>query len=81
MWAGQEEENHPMSIMSVDEPTHLRNRRAVAGAFTEHAIIEHAPLLAGLVDTMIRKFNEEIARGEGRATIDLTAWFNWLTFE
>jgi cytochrome P450 len=81
VWAGQEEENHPVSIVSTDEGTHLRNRRALAGAFTEHAIAEHAPLLEGLIETMMQKLSEAVARNNGCAVVDFTDWFNWLTFD
>lgn len=81
VWAGQEEEYRPISIVSTDEATHLRNRRALAGAFTEHAITEHAPLLEGLVETMMQKFAEAAKQGDRSAIVDFTDWFNWLTFD
>ncbi|KAL6150763.1 hypothetical protein ACJQWK_00291 [Exserohilum turcicum] len=81
VWAGQEEEHHTISIVSTDEATHLRNRRALAAAFTEHAIAEHATILEGLVDLMMQKFSEATAQGQGRAVLDLKGWFNWLTFD
>ncbi|KAH7558807.1 hypothetical protein BM1_04944 [Bipolaris maydis] len=82
VWAGQEEEHCPISIVSTDEATHLRNRRALAGAFTEHAIIEHAPLLEGLVETMMQKLGEATKKGNRSAiVVNFTDWFNWLTFD
>jgi cytochrome P450 len=81
VWAGQEEEHHPISIVSTDEPTHLRNRRALAGAFTEHAIAEHAIILEDLVAVMVAKFREAIAAGQGQAVVDMSDWLNFLTFD
>ena len=81
VWAGQEEEHHPISIVSTDESTHLRNRRALTGAFTEHAIVEHAPVFEGLIGLLIQKLKDAIIQGQGNAITDLTSWMNWLTFD
>lgn len=81
VWAGQEEKKHPVSIVSTNEETHLRNRRALTGAFTEHAISEHASALEELVGLMITRFKESIASAEGKAVVDLVDWTNFLTFD
>lgn len=80
-WTGNEEKNHPISIVSTDEATHLRNRRALAGAFTEHAIVEHAVILEDLVGTMIQRFKEATESANNRATLNVVDWLNWLTFD
>lgn len=81
VWAGQEEEHHPISIVSIDEATHLRNRRALIGAFTEHAIAEHAPVIESLVNLMIQRFRDVVTRSPDRAVVDIVDWFNFLTFD
>ncbi|KAF2439282.1 benzoate 4-monooxygenase cytochrome-like protein P450 [Karstenula rhodostoma CBS 690.94] len=81
IWAGQEEKKHPISIVSTHEETHLRNRRALTGAFTEHAISEHVSALEDLVGLMITRFRENIASAEGKAVVDLVDWTNFLTFD
>jgi cytochrome P450 len=81
VWTGQEEKDHPMSIVSTDEHTHLKNRRALAGAFTEHAIEEHAAVLESLIDLMMNKLKESVESGQGRTVADITDWFNFLTFD
>lgn len=81
VWAGQEEQEHPVSIVSTNEETHLRNRRALTGAFTEHAISEHASLLEGLIGLMITRFKEQATSGQGKAVVDLVDWTNFLTFD
>ncbi|KAJ4299478.1 hypothetical protein N0V90_004723 [Kalmusia sp. IMI 367209] len=82
IWAGQEERNNPISIVSTDEETHLRNRRALTGAFTEHAISEHASTLEDLISLMITRFRERIASSSnGRTVVDLVDWTNYLTFD
>lgn len=80
-WTGQEEEKHPVSIVSTDEATHLRNRRALTGAFTEHAIAEHAFILEGLINVMLKNFLMSAENGQGRTIVNATDWFNFLTFD
>jgi cytochrome P450 len=80
-WSGQEEKAHPISIVSTDEATHLRNRRALTAAFTQHAITEHASVLEDLVGLMIQRFKEETIGGDGSAVLNIVDWLNWLTFD
>lgn len=80
-WTGQEEEKHPISIVSTDEATHLRNRRALTGAFTEHAVTEHAFVLEDLTGMMLKNFRTSAENGRGRTPANLTDWFNFLTFD
>ncbi|KAF2010740.1 benzoate 4-monooxygenase cytochrome-like protein P450 [Aaosphaeria arxii CBS 175.79] len=81
IWAGQEEATHPLSIVSTDEATHVRNRRALMGAFTEHAVIEHAPILESLVDTMIQNFKQDAIKNQGRIIVNISDWLNFLAFD
>ncbi|KAJ8113006.1 hypothetical protein OPT61_g4758 [Boeremia exigua] len=80
-WTGNEEKDRPISIVSTDEATHLRNRRALTGAFTEHAIVEHSSILEGLVGLMIQRFKEATDNVNNAAMFDIVDWFNWLTFD
>lgn len=80
-WTGNEEKDQPFSIVSVDEATHLKNKRALAGAFTEHAIAEHAAVLEGLVGLMIERFRNATDKANGSAILNIGDWFNWLTFD
>ena len=70
-----------MSILSTDKATHLRNRRTLTGAFTEHAIAEHASFLESLVGLMIQRFKEATDKAHGSAVLNLVDWLNWLTFD
>lgn len=81
IWAGDQEKNPPVSIVSANEETHVRNRRALTGAFTENAISEHAPVLEELVGLMVTRFKERIEGGSGTAVVDLVDWTNFLTFD
>jgi cytochrome P450 len=81
IWTGQEEKDRPMSIVSTDEHTHLKNRRALAGAFTGHAIAEHAAVLESLIGLMMEKLKESVENEQGRTVANITDWFNFLTFD
>jgi len=80
-WTGNEEKHHPFSIVSTDEATHLKNKRALTGAFTEHAIAEHSPILEALVGLMIQRFKDATDNGNKPAVLNIVNWFNWLTFD
>lgn len=80
-WTGNEEKDHPFSIMSTDEATHLKNRRALIGAFTEHAIAEHASILENLVGLMIQRFKEATNNATNSTMLDVVDRLNWLTFD
>lgn len=51
------------------------------GAFTEHAIAEHASVLEDHVRLMISQFRERVAAGEGKTVVDIVDWLNFLTFD
>ncbi|KAF1952725.1 benzoate 4-monooxygenase cytochrome-like protein P450 [Byssothecium circinans] len=78
--------NDPHSLMSVDEKAHTRHRRALTGAFTEHAVGENAGMLECYVDLMVSKFRE-LAAVQGTedkkntAIINIVDWLNYLTFD
>lgn len=80
-WTGNEEKDHPVSIVSTDEATHLRNRRALTGAFTEHAVAEHATILENLIGIMMQRFVKAADNAGGCATLNIVDWLNWLTFD
>ncbi|PVI03954.1 cytochrome P450 [Periconia macrospinosa] len=71
----------PQSIVSTEEDAHLRNRRALTGAFSEHAVSEHGGVVEGYVDLMVRKLSEMAVGGNGEAVVDMVDWFNFLTFD
>lgn len=104
IWAGQEEEERPVSVVSCDEAvssamalvatehvltiallqTHLKNRRALTAAFTDHAIAEqHGPVIESLVDLMITKFKDAISasNGQDEAIVNMVDWFDFLIFD
>ncbi|KAF2106482.1 cytochrome P450 [Lophiotrema nucula] len=69
------------SILSADEAAHLRNRRALMGAFTDNAVSEHASVVESYVDLMVEKFRDISDAQGGKAIIDIVQWLNFLTFD
>ncbi|KAJ4986130.1 cytochrome P450 [Stagonosporopsis vannaccii] len=80
-WTGNEEKDHPFSIVSTDEATHLKNKRALTGAFTEHAIAEHSSILEELIGLMIQRFKDAADSADKSTVLNIVNWFNWLTFD
>lgn len=78
---GKQPPGAPDSIASVDVNAHTRIRRGLMGAFTEHAVNEHASMIESLVDLMIAKLTERATSSDDCATVDLVDWFNFLTFD
>ena len=64
--------------MGPDEETHARYRRALMGAFSDKALRDYSHILEDHVDLFIRKLQEKASSSE---PVDLTAWFNFLTFD
>ena len=71
----------PGCIVSTDEAQHARHRRGITGAFTEHAIREHASLVESYVRLMVENFKQSITAGQGLAIVDMVDRSNFLTFD
>lgn len=53
-------------------------RRFLSHAFSQRSLAEQESLIAGVIDTFMRQLNEKAKEG---AVIDLTMWFNMMTFD
>lgn len=60
--------------MDWHEDTHARYRRAFANAFSEKSLKSQAPVIEQHVDGFMAQLKK-------RNTVDLTDWFNFLTFD
>lgn len=56
-WFKKQSSDEPQSIMSFDEPSHARYRRAFAGAFSDRHLRDQAPIIEGYVDLLISRLN------------------------
>jgi cytochrome P450 len=66
--------DEPNSIMGFDEEDHSRFRRAFANSFSDKSLRDQAPVVERYIDLFIQKLKEQ-------ETVDLAAWFNYLTFD
>lgn len=68
----------PHSIMGNNEAAHARYRRAFMGAFSDKALRDYSHVLEDNVGLFINKLSILASRSE---SLDLTSWFNFLTFD
>ncbi|KAJ5371982.1 hypothetical protein N7517_003988 [Penicillium concentricum] len=66
-------------LCAIDNPTHARQRRLLAHAFSEKALREQEGLITGYVDTLITKLRSEIQHGT--SIVDIKSWMNFTTFD
>ncbi|KAL7629148.1 hypothetical protein AAE478_000667 [Parahypoxylon ruwenzoriense] len=67
-----------LGIFSADAEDHARQRRQLAPAFSERALREQEPLISRYVDRLMKRLREN---AEADKTVDLSAWFNFTTFD
>ncbi|KAI0889766.1 cytochrome P450 [Annulohypoxylon maeteangense] len=67
-----------LGLFSADGEGHARQRRQLAPAFSERALREQEPLITRYVDRAMSRFSEN---AEARKPIDLSGWFNYITFD
>ncbi|EUC43004.1 hypothetical protein COCMIDRAFT_101978 [Bipolaris oryzae ATCC 44560] len=66
--------DEPTTIMDWHEDNHARYRRAFTNAFSEKSLKSQAPIIEQHVDGFMAQLKK-------RNTVDLTDWFNFLTFD
>lgn len=65
-----------VNMISASAEVHARHRRTLAHAFSDKALREQEPLIKQYVDLLMQRLREK--NGE---KLDLTAWFNYCTFD
>ncbi len=76
-YAGGNFANQASSIVSERDPAKHRDmRKYLSSAFSDRSLKEQEPLIAGVID----RFIEQIGRLGGDC-IDMTMWFNLMTFD
>jgi cytochrome P450 len=68
----------PDSIITADREQHSLLRRQLAHGFSERAMRAQEPIFREYVDLLMRRLEEHAAGGK---PIDMTAWFNFTTFD
>ncbi|OIW22978.1 putative cytochrome P450 monooxygenase [Coniochaeta ligniaria NRRL 30616] len=80
----------PPSIVSEDKENHALLRRLLANGFSDRSMREQEPIIGSYVDLLIRRLREysvdrdakdETTGLQQRRKLDMTAWYNWTTFD
>lgn len=77
-WFRKSKASDPYSIMGPNEASHARYRRAFMSAFSDKALRDYSYVLEDFADLFIRKLHVTASTSQ---PLDLTAWFNCLTFD
>jgi cytochrome P450 len=66
------------TLTMADDDNHARQRRALAYAFSQKALLEQEHIVQGFVDILIQKLNRKVSNGE---SINLVDYLNYTTFD
>ncbi|KAH6660272.1 cytochrome P450 [Truncatella angustata] len=66
-------------IITADREEHGKLRRTLAHGFSEKALRDQQPLIKKYIDLLVQRLHENCAGGS--AALDLTAWYNFATFD
>ena len=66
------------SIFSADAKSHPRVRKSLAYAFSEKALRDQEPSIAGYIDLLIQRLRDIATTG---MPIDMVEWYNFTTFD
>ncbi|KAJ5765510.1 cytochrome P450 monooxygenase [Penicillium odoratum] len=69
----------PVNIVNAQREEHSVLRRQLAHGFSEKSMREQEPLIQVYIDLLIQRLYGNCAAGA--KAIDLTAWYNWATFD
>lgn len=69
----------PDNIISADRQKHGIIRRQLAHGFSDRSMREQEPIIRSYVDLLMRRLRENC--GGGAKPVDMTAWFNFTTFD
>ncbi|KAJ5272819.1 cytochrome P450 monooxygenase [Penicillium angulare] len=69
----------PVNIVNAERDEHSVLRRQLAHGFSEKSMRDQEPLIKVYFDLLIQRLHENCAAGA--ETINLTAWYNWTTFD
>ncbi|KAK3385593.1 cytochrome P450 [Podospora didyma] len=80
----------PPSIITEDKEGHAMLRRQLAHGFSESAMRAQEPIIGGYLDLLVRRLREHAVDGDRKDAVtglptkrvlDMTAWYNWTTFD
>lgn len=72
----------PYTLISADEPTHARLRKALAPAFSETAVRDQYDVVDKYAKLLVAKLrNIVLSTSNGEASVDLMDWYNYAAFD
>lgn len=66
-------------IVTAGREEHSKLRRTLAHGFSEKSLREQEPLIKKYIDLLVQRLHENCANGD--AELDMTAWYNYTTFD
>ncbi|KAJ5738184.1 cytochrome P450 monooxygenase [Penicillium malachiteum] len=69
----------PVNIVNAEREDHGILRRQLAHGFSEKSMREQEPIINVYIDLLIQRLHENCAAGT--KALNLTAWYNWTTFD
>jgi hypothetical protein len=69
--------NGVLSFLWANREDHAKGRRAFAASFSEKSMQRQQPRVLGYVDNLIEGLSEK----RSDSVVDMTAWFNWTSFD
>ncbi|KAB5586234.1 cytochrome P450 [Coniochaeta sp. 2T2.1] len=78
------------SIVAEDKENHAMLRRLLGVGFSDRSMREQEPIIGGYVDLLIKRLGEHCVDRDGkdertglqkRRVMNMTAWYNWTTFD
>jgi cytochrome P450 len=73
--------NGAYPISSAPKDDHIRQRRALAHAFSEKALAEQEPMIRKYIDLLMVKLESAATHDSKMAGLDVGKWFNWTVFD
>ncbi|MCJ1327900.1 hypothetical protein MMC10_004575 [Thelotrema lepadinum] len=67
-------------IIVANDKDHSRMRKLLSHAFSDNALREQEPLVTHYFDLLVEKLKQQVA-GPKQGKVDLTAWYNYTTFD
>lgn len=67
------------SITNADWEEHQRLRRGLSHGFSDSALRQQEPVIAGYVDLLMQQLHKSCENG--KKALNMEAWYNWTTFD
>lgn len=81
-WFKKMTPDEPHSIVGFNEEAHARARRTFVHSFSEKSLRDQSPVIERYVELFMSQLKSPVSgRTWKEKTVDLTAWFNYLSFD